>query len=208
MSLQPLIPVLVLLLSASVAGMTWAASHGAQLASLAAAVAFGLAVAAAALYINRPASWRRDSLADAAVEVHASRRNARLMALVYAWGGFALLAVYQLSGLKWQHGWQYGAGMALIAAGLLLHVHRLGDSGYFARSRGALVWSARLAMAQAVAIAVGLGWLVAVGKLTAGKADWAANHVFLVGGAALFAVSVMAYRTHTALAALSRKALA
>ncbi|MFN3868532.1 MAG: hypothetical protein ACK4MF_05645 [Hyphomicrobiaceae bacterium] len=179
--------------------MTYAASASAPAISLAAALVFGVVVVTVAVYINRPAAWSAERLADPHGLMHAARRNARLMALVYAWGGFALLVVYGVSGLRWQHGWQYGSGMALIAAGLLIHVHKLGDEHAWTRSAAGLQASVYLALAQAIAAALVLVYLLMSGKLAAGGRDWAANHVFLAGGFAIVVISLVAAQTHTVL---------
>lgn len=199
MSLQPLIPALIALLALSVAVMTWAASIDAQAISLLAAAGYGLAVVAVAWRINRPEHWPAEVLDDPVAPMHTARRNARLFALTYAWGGLALLMVYKLSGLKWQHGWQYGSGMAVIAGGLLVLVHKLGDEGTPLRTPAGIQRLANLALAQAIAAAFGLVFLIGAGKLWAGKKDWAANHVFLVGGVTIAIVSLIAWRTHAKL---------
>src|SRR5262245_60380485 len=50
-----------------------------------------------------------------------ARGSAWLAALAYAWGAIAMQAAYltPLTGLKWQHGWQYALAMALLAVGSL-----------------------------------------------------------------------------------------
>lgn len=196
MSLQPLIPLLMALLAAAAGVMTWAASANAQTVSILAASAYAVALVAVAWRINDLGRWPREKLADPEAPLHAARRNARLIGLVYAWGGVTLLAVYSLSGLRWQHGWQYGSGMALIAAILLLLVHKLGEAGFPLRTARGLNILNRVTLAHAAAAAGGLVFLVSAGKLWAGKQDWAANHVFLVGGLAVIALSLIAWRTH------------
>ncbi len=204
MSLQPLIPALIALLALSVAVMTWAASIDAQAVSMLAAALYGLAVVAVAWRINRPERWPAEVRDDPVAQMHTARRNARLIALTYAWGGLALLMVYKLSGLKWQHGWQYGSGMAVIAGGLLVLVHKLGDAATPLRTTAGIQRLANLALAQSIAAAVGLVFLIGAGKLWSGKKDWAANHVFLIGGVTLVIVSLIAYRTHARLARLQQ----
>lgn len=204
MSLQPLIPALLALLAVSVAVMTWAAGIGAQAVSLLAAGIYGLAVVGVAWRINRPEQWPAKALADPDAAMHTARRNARLFALTYAWGGLALLLVYKLSGLKWQHGWQYGSGMGVIAGGLLLLVHKLGDAATPLRTPAGLQHLANLVLAQAIAAGAGLVFLVGSGKLWAGKKDWAANHVFLVGGLTIVVVSLISWRTHAKLLRMQR----
>lgn len=195
MSLQPLIPMLATLLAASVAAMTWAARTGQAAVSFAAAAIFAIAVVYAARAINLRFFEGTPSVA-AETAMHAARRNARLIALVYAWGGLAMLAVYKVSGLRWQHGWQYGTGMALIAAGLLFYVHRLGAPHTRLRTPQMLDVSAMLALLQAIAASIALVVMVASGKFQTVKSDWAANHIFVAGGLAIVAVSLIAHATH------------
>lgn len=195
MSLQPLIPMLATVLAASVAAMTWAARAGQTVISFAAAAIFAIAVVYAARAINLRFFEDTPSVtADTAM--HAARRNARLMALVYAWGGLAMLAVYTISGLRWQHGWQYGTGMALIAAGLLLYVHRLGATHTRLRAPKSLNFTAMLTLLQAIAASIALVIMAASGKLQTARSDWAANHIFVAGGLAIVAISLIAYVTH------------
>lgn len=198
MSLQPLVPALMLLLALTTGVMTWAAAARMPSASIAAAASFLVAVLAAAWWINRPILVRGHAGADGDRDllIHAGRRNARLMALTYAWGALALLAVYKLAGLRWQHGWQYGAAMAVMAGGLLVYVHKLGDPQTLLRRLGPLDAMALGALIQGLAIIVGLGALLASGKLWSGRNDWAANHVFVAGGLAIAGISILAFLVH------------
>src|SRR5690606_7124014 len=80
-----------------------------------AAGAFAALAIAIGLGLNQPL-WTLDAhrITPEAAPV-AAQRNAKLMALVWAWGAAAMAGVYTLGGLRWQHDWQYGSGMALIA---------------------------------------------------------------------------------------------
>lgn len=198
MSLQSRIPLLVLVIVATIAVMVGAVSFDAKYTCLGAALGFAIIAVDATFAINRPI-WIDPAAAmraDPEAALHASRRNARLMALVYAWGALALFAVYGLTELWWFHSWQYGSAMALIAGALLGFVHMLGDRESQFRSQAALDVSAMLAMAQAAAAAIALGMLVSSGKLASLKADWPANHVFVAGGLALVVISVISAITH------------
>ena len=118
-------------------------------------------------------------------------RNARLIALAYAWGAVSMLAVYLLTSLRWQHGWQYGLGMALIA--LLIHAFSRNLVGRWTPSfNRALTLAALLHGWAAIA---GLGWMIAIGKIYSDKGDWAANLVFACGGLMIVGVTIMALRT-------------
>lgn len=196
--MQSRIPMLMLVLVASVAFMVGAVIFGAKYTCLGAALGFAIIIIDTAFAINRPI-WSNAAAAmrdDPEVQLHASRRNARLMALVYGWGALALFAIYTLTELWWFHSWQYGAAMALIAAALLGFVHVLGDEESLFRSQVSLDVSAMLGLAQAAVAAVALGMLAASGKLGSVKADWPANHVFVAGGLALIVISVIAAVTH------------
>ena len=190
LSMKPLVPILVAVLLASVAFMVFGAAGGNQNLVAGAATFFGVAVIVAALRINAPI-WQRSNNVDAAVEGPAiARRNTRLAALVYAWGGAAMLGVYSLSGLSWRHGWQYGLAMATVAALLMLYVRRLGN-----QPRPEMPPLA-LTLLHGLAAAAGLGFLVGTGKLATTKGDWAANDVFLCGGIVILALCIMSAITH------------
>ncbi len=198
MSLQSRIPMLMVVIAASVAFMVAAVIFEAKYTCLGAALGFAIIIMDTAFAINRPI-WSDAAAAirdDPEAQLHASRRNARLMALVYGWGALALFAIYSLTQLWWFHSWQYGAAMALIAAALLGFVHILGDEESLFRSQTSLDVSALLAMAQAAAAAVALGLLITSGKFASVKPDWPANHVFLAGGLALVFISTIAAITH------------
>ena len=126
-----------------------------------------------------------------------ARLNAALLAIIFAWGGLVILGAYYLTDLFWHHAWQYGLGMCLIAGLLFAYRQRLLEAGGRFSSPGWLTCSARLALLQAVVAGVGLAFLVASGKLARHNPDWIANHVFMAGGMAVVAVSIMAYRAQS-----------
>lgn len=198
MVLKSRLPVLFLAMIGSVGVMTFAAATGARFTCLGAALGFAIIAIEVALAANRP--FLNDApaaiKADANAPLHASQQNARMMAIVYAWGSFGMFAVYWLTELWWFHSWQYGSAMALIAAALLGFDYLLNDPDSQFRSARSLDISAVLAMAQASGAAVGLGFLVASGKIASERSDWPANHIFLAGGLALIFISVAAAITH------------
>ncbi|MBU1212501.1 MAG: hypothetical protein KJ587_14680 [Alphaproteobacteria bacterium] len=198
MLLKSRLQVLVLAMLASAAAMAFAAANGAVYTCLGAALGFAIITIEIALAANRP--FLKDApgavKADKDAPLAASQQNARLMAAVYAWGALAICAIYSLTDLWWFHSWQYGSAMALIAAVLLGFEHLLSDPDSHFRTPRALDVSALLATAQASGAAVGLGFLVASGKLASTKPDWPANHVFLAGGLALVFISVASTITH------------
>lgn len=136
--------------------------------------------------------WRANASADIA------RRNAKLFATCYAWGGIALLAVYSLTQLNWKHGEQYATILLVLSAISLIFAGLL--TGEPSKLRAAyLRIAAMLTTVQAALSAVGLAYLVGVGKLTSTRADWAANYIFLFGGIAILLLSLMALRSNKAL---------
>lgn len=179
MSLSVLMPRLGLLLTLASAMMIVAGRAAWPAGSLAAAVGAALALAYAGWWINRPP---RDPLAT-------PRRNARLQALIFGWGGATLLAAYPLAGLKWQHGWQYGAGLALLAVLTFAIAVRLGRHA----ERHGAPWRPGLmsgvTIVQGLACAGGLVWMAAIGKLADTKESFVAHHVLGAGGLAVLALA-------------------
>lgn len=194
MTLQPFIPGLIVVMVASIATIVWAVGEGERGLTFAGALVFPAAAVILCLIINRPL-WRAQPV-DETQAIHASRRNARLMALVYAWAAAAMFAIYSLTDLWWWHSWQYGLAMAFVACCLLVYVQLLEDaSSPVARPR-ALDASAMLALVQAAAIAGGFAFLIGSGKLASSKPDWPANQVFIGGGIGLVLISLIAAYTH------------
>ncbi len=120
--------------------------------------------------------------------------NAGLLAAVFLWGGSAILAGYYLTELAWHHAWQYGGAMCLIAVALWVYRRQLARPGTNVSTPPMLRRAAALAGLQAIAAAGGLLFLLASGKLTAGKPDWLANHVFVAGGLLVILLSALAAR--------------
>jgi hypothetical protein len=129
----------------------------------------------------------------------AIRQTSIVTAALYAWGGAAMTLVYRFSGLHWQHGWQYGLAMLLIATGLAGYVHLLGDVRSSLNSDRAIDRVAKLAALQGIAVTFALAWLAGSGKLATTKGDWAANIIFVTGGLAIAMVSAVVTRTHHSL---------
>ena len=131
-----------------------------------------------------------EALADA------SRRNARLIAWTWAAGAISMLAVYRLSGLRWQHGWQYGSGMVVIAALVFVYALSIESPSSPLRRSRLLNAVALMAAVQGIAGTAGIMMLVISGKLGSMKGDWAANIIFIAGGFAITVLSAIAVRTH------------
>jgi heme O synthase-like polyprenyltransferase len=115
----------------------------------------------------------------------------RLTAWTMLWASAAFVIAYPLLGLRWQHGWQYGAGAGLLALGLFYYALRLHTPADSVANPAAVEAARRLSMAFAVAVAGAIGWLIFSGKLATVKNDWLANDIFLGSAAAILALSVM-----------------
>jgi hypothetical protein len=126
---------------------------------------------------------------------NAALQNAQLMVLAYLWGAVSMIAVYRLTGLRWQHGLQYGVGMALIATLHLAYAWLIAIPGSPLRSERALQGATILMLAHGGAAATGIVFLVLTGKITSAKVDWAANQVFTAGGLAVAGLSAIGVLT-------------
>lgn len=202
MPFRPPLAWLVAALIATSFALTLAAAGLHKSGSAVAAAIFAAAIVAAALWTNVGA-WRRRFVPTSAAEIVTPRiaiwHNAFLTMLAYLWGGITLLAVYLGAGLIWQHGWQYGTIMLIIAACHAVYLHRISNPDDSYASARAIDVMSTLAKVQAIAIAIALAWLMTSGKLATPKGDWAANLVFLAGGFAVMCTSLIGVKTHTAL---------
>lgn len=182
---------------ASIAAMLTGIQSELPALSWAAALLFALALVASALELNAP-WWHAGSAPPAEVRVSEARadaaiRNARLLTLGYLWGALALMAIYRMTSLRWQHGLQYGAAMALMAWFAQVYVHVITNRASFLRSPRALALASGFTLVHGIAALFGVAFLLVTGKILSAKADWAANQIFLAGGlavAALCAISV------------------
>lgn len=195
MSLRTIVLSLLLAGAVSLAAMSWAAGQGQRTPVYAAALAFGIVASLIGLMANRalwalPAARVRPQAAPVA-----ARRNAILMALVMGWGAAAFFALYGLTPLKWQHWWQYGAGMALYATGLLVYADLLSRPGHRMTTSPMQYRVMQLTILQGTLVVGGLAWLALSGKLATTRMDWAANAIFLGGGLALATLSAIAVVT-------------
>ena len=188
MSLQPLIAAVVGALILSAAGMTHGVSINSRVIALLSALAFVVVVLVVAWRVNRPA-WSKAGATEPGLLFHTMRRNMRLAALVYAWAAAAFFAIYTLTEIRWQHGLQYGTAAALIAAGFLYFVHKLGADG---ASTSPAPWLNTL---HGLSVTAGLFFLLLSGKMQSAKGDWPANYIFLFGGIALVWLCYFAFVT-------------
>ena len=193
--MKPMTAATLAVLVASVIGQCVGAGQSSVGLSIFAAAAFSGAVLRLAWHINTP-WWRSSGAALGPSHAQAlplmASRNALMLALGYAWGGLSMLAVYLLTPLRWQHGWQYGAGMVVIGALIWWVSRRLSVSAWTRAMSQRLTW---LTLAHGSAATAALGWLILSGKLATTKADWAANIVFVCGALIITGVSAMGLRT-------------
>lgn len=196
MPVNPFIPWLLAAFVPAVLGQVIGARIGSPWISGAAALFLPMMSIIVALKVNQP-YWNRttpptgiEALADA------SRRNARLIAWTWAAGAISMLAVYRLSGLRWQHGWQYGSGMVVIAALVFVYALSIESPSSPLRRPRLLNAVALMAAVQGIAGTAGIMMLVISGKLGSMKGDWAANIIFIAGGFAITVLSAIAVRTH------------
>jgi hypothetical protein len=188
MSLQPLIASVVVALFMSAGSMAYGVAINARSITVASALAYAIVILFVAWRVNRPA-WFAAGKDASGLLFHTMRRNTRLAALVYAWGAAAFFAIYGLTDVRWQHGFQYGTAAAILAGIFLYYVHRLGPDD--TESVPAL----RLTVLHGLAVTAGLVFLFAADKLATPKGDWPANYIFLFGGLAIVGLCYMAFVT-------------
>lgn len=186
-----LLPVLTLTFLASIAVMVAAAGNGSGLSFATAGAAFAFTVGIAALRILSELTSGPAIKPIGDQERHIISRSSALIALIYAWGGLAMFAVYPHAGLVWRHSWQYGLAMLLVAIGLGVYTRLLNKPGSVWATPRALDGAVALAVAHASAAAVALGYIVLADKLASPKDDWAAHWIFATGGLALVVVSAL-----------------
>lgn len=196
MPITPFITPVAVVALATIVAIYFAADKSAYTIALFAAAIFASAVSALALHINTP-YWQDDEVRfqnDAAIL--ASRSNARLMSLTYAWGAMVMISAYLLTGLYWYHAWQYASIMTLVGGALSGYAYLIASEDHVLRTPKALNVTAMLAVLQAAGALAGILFLVLSGKLYAHKSDWVANLVFFSGGVAIMMISTISVATH------------
>lgn len=199
MPVNPFIPWLFAAFVPAVLGQVIGARIGSPWISGAAALFLPAMSIAVAMKVNSPYWDRARAPVGLEAIADASRRNARLIAWTWAAGAISMLAVYRLSGLRWQHGWQYGSGMVAIAALVFIYALSIEHPSSPLRRKRFLNAVALMAAAQGIAAIAGIMMLVMSGKLGSMKGDWAANIIFIAGGFAITVLSAIAVRTHARL---------
>ncbi len=182
---------------ASLAAMLWAARSGHVPVVTWAAVGFAAAVVvAAAVTLAQTLRWPQRSDRAPMLPTYVSLlQTTRLATLCYGWAAVAMQGLYltPLTGLRWQHGWQYAAAMALLTAATFAFGRTLSQplpgqdqTGW----RNHVRWATPLGLAQALIAGGGLAALAISGKLWSERADWAANRVFAALAVAILAVTL------------------
>jgi uncharacterized membrane protein len=200
MPLRPMMPVILLASVVSIMVAVLAAGRGSGWTLALAVALFAIQMLFVALRLNATFWGSKPPATEAPASVACAQSNAVLAALVYAWGAIAMLAIYSLTPLKWQHWWQYGAAMLLIAGAIFLYAYVLTAGRESYRSTRALEVLTGLTAAQGIAVVVAFLWLVLSGKIYTPRGDWAANEIFIGGAvmlAMLSAVSVLTLRKLT-----------
>lgn len=198
MSLRPPLPWLLATLVAALVAMYLATGALQKAEAATSAAAFAILLITSAIRTNSPL-WRRGAVKIAATQREALWQTTLLIMLAYLWCALAFYAVYLGTTLHWQHGWEYGSAMLLVAVAHAVYLWRLSDPNASVSTPRAIDRAIRLAGCQAIAIAFGLIWLIQSGKLSSVKGDWAANQLFLAGGFAVMCLSVIIIKTNTAL---------
>ncbi|MEQ1611711.1 MAG: hypothetical protein ABL904_03080 [Hyphomicrobiaceae bacterium] len=204
MPVNPFIPWLLAAFVPAVIGQVIGARIGSPWISGAAAMFLPIMSIVVALKVNSPYWQRATAPSGIQAIADASRRNARLIAWTWAAGAVSMLAVYRFSGLRWQHGWQYGSGMVLIASLIFIYALSIESPSSPLRRPRLLNAVALMAAAQGIAGTAGIMMLVISGKLGSMKGDWAANIIFVAGGFAIMVLSAIAVRTHARLSLCDR----
>lgn len=198
MSLRPPLPWLLATLVAALVAMYLATGALQKAEAATSAAAFAILLITSAIRTNSPL-WRRGAVKIAATQREALWQTTLLIMLAYLWCALAFYTVYLGTTLHWQHGWEYGSAMLLVAVAHAVYLWRLSDPNASVSTPRAIDRAVRLAGCQAIAIAFGLIWLIQSGKLSSVKGDWAANQLFLAGGFAVMCLSVIIIKTNTAL---------
>ena len=199
MSSLTILPWVLISVLTSVLAMVYAVSHGSSSLSFCAALAFSLFMIIAGFVTNRGYWTVQSTLHEGAQAQRQAARvagvNARLMGTTYVWGAIALMAIYSLTQLRWQHGWQYALGMACL--GVVSFVFAVLLEKKDARQLPALLNVAKLlTIIQAAGATLGLVYLIGSGKMASLRPDWAANHIFLFGGLAIAFLSDFSLRSN------------
>jgi hypothetical protein len=182
---------LLLIALLSLAMIGYAAATGDRILAAAAALVFALRLIFTAWRATGSPRVAGAANDDRPPPLKVLQNTTRLTAWTMLWAAAALLLAYPAVGLRWQHGWQYGLGAALLAAAFFHYAQRLFIRTDRAAQPSAVETARRLSMVFAAFLASAIVWLVMSGKLTTVKNDWLANDVFLGSAAAILALTLM-----------------
>lgn len=175
----------------SVTMLTYAAANGDRLVAAIAAALFAQRMIFTGFRATSTQHIVGTANDDAMPPLKVLQHTTRLTAMTLLWAGIALLTAYPIVGLKWQHGWQYGAGALIMSAGFFMFTKRLYTANDPATAPAAIEFARNLSIGFAASIAGIAVWLLVTGKLSTVKNDWLANDVFLATGASIFALAVL-----------------
>ncbi len=186
----------------AVAGMVLAVIKGVGGLLIVPAAIFVGVMIWSALRANRP-DWAEDRAPEGAPAdrmLAALGRNSRIMGVAYAFAAFALQTLYAtpLTGLRWQHGWQYAMVFAVLAVIAFEYGRIVQATASGLRDRLARL-AVPLLIGQAVLAGGSLAFLALSGKVFTRRPDWAANLVFLFAALLVMVLGAIALRTHAAL---------
>lgn len=197
MQARSALAVLIIAVAVSVAVMWSGVSNRSFAVTAWSAAAFAIVAVLAGWRVNRAVS---SEAAGDAVEsrLEALRSSGQVTAVVYAWGAAAMAAMYTLTGLHWQHGLQYAAGMLLFAAVIYGWTRLARPDGPMATPAW-LRRASRLNLLHGAVAAIAVAIFLASGKLWVDRPDWAANIVFVAGGFSIVTLCAMAALTQARL---------
>ncbi len=196
MSVKPYLWLIAVLCVVSAGVIFWVAEDYRYMTGLVAAAVFASGMGGIAFQINtRYWNGNTSNLRHEDAAITASRNNAQLMSMTFAWGAIVMIVAYFLTDLYWYHAWQYASIMTLLAGALAGYAYLISTKGHVLRTPKALEITATLAATQAVGAVIGIIFLLVSGKLHAGRSDWVANIVFFCGGFAIVIISTLATAT-------------
>ncbi len=180
----------VVALVAGAAATVWGATTGSQTLLIA------LTAAACFSFVAHAVLTRGRLVAAGANETALAATGAMDMALVWAWAGLSLFAIYAFV-LSWHEWWTYVIGAGVVAGlciGFAAMLRR--DAAAGRRDEAMLKLARYLTMGQLAGMSVAMIGLIVDSKMPRAldKPDWAASTIFFFGGAALAAVSLNGLR--------------
>lgn len=135
----------------------------------------------------------------AAIESLAASITARNCALVWAWGGLAILITYTFGiTARWPEWWHFFLGFSLAAIASILFARLMLRDAQTGTTDASLLKVGRvLVMLQFVGVIGGLISMLFDGKFprAVSHPDWAACNIFFFGGLSIAAISINALRT-------------